>query len=268
MKHFTYLLTAAVFVSLFLASCATSSDVASSSLIQKRKYRKGFFIASLNKSKKYEKKNPNQRIEEFPVLAARNLETASNEREPAVLSSPATPVEIYSAPEKSAEQISDCDIIVLTNGEEIEAQVIEITESVVRYKKCDRLNGPTYEKNRDNIVLIRYPDGSKDMFNNEKVNESRESNWEDDANEAGEDVNRATNDLPLGDKSQPLALGLCFFIGYLGIHRFYLGYVGIGIIQILTLGGCGIWALIDFIRILTGSLKPKNSEYEETLDDI
>jgi len=66
-------------------------------------------------------------------------------------------------------------------------------------------------------------------------------------------------------KSQLTAVLLCFFIGGLGIHRFYLGYTWQGIVQLLTLGGFGIWTLIDFIRLLTGSLQPKNGEYEKTL---
>ena len=67
-----------------------------------------------------------------------------------------------------------------------------------------------------------------------------------------------------GGKSQLTAALLCFFLGGIGIHRFYLGYTWQGIVQILTLGGLGIWALIDFVRILTGSLQPKNGEYEKT----
>lgn len=66
-------------------------------------------------------------------------------------------------------------------------------------------------------------------------------------------------------KSQLVAALICFFIGGLGIHRFYLGYTWQGIVQLLTAGGCGIWVLIDFIRILTGSLKPKDGDYEKTL---
>ncbi|MCU6432491.1 NINE protein [Undibacterium sp. Jales W-56] len=50
----------------------------------------------------------------------------------------------------------------------------------------------------------------------------------------------------------PAAL-LCFFLGFLGIHRFYVGKIGTGILQILTLGGFGIWVLIDFVIIVTGS---------------
>lgn len=62
-------------------------------------------------------------------------------------------------------------------------------------------------------------------------------------------------------KSQIAATLLAFFLGPLGIHRFYLGYTVIGIIQLLTLGGLGIWALIDFIRIIMGDLKPKDGDY-------
>lgn len=67
-------------------------------------------------------------------------------------------------------------------------------------------------------------------------------------------------------KSQLVALLLAIFVGGLGIHRFYLGYTTIGIIQILTLGGCGIWALIDLIRIVLGDLGPADgSSYDPEL---
>ncbi|NML22077.1 TM2 domain-containing protein [Pseudoflavitalea sp. G-6-1-2] len=66
-------------------------------------------------------------------------------------------------------------------------------------------------------------------------------------------------------KSQVIALILCALLGGLGIHRFYLGYTWQGVVQLLTLGGCGIWALIDLIRIITGDLQPKNEDYETTL---
>jgi hypothetical protein len=57
------------------------------------------------------------------------------------------------------------------------------------------------------------------------------------------------------DKQKIVAALLCWFLGGLGIHRFYLGYSAIGVIQLLTFGGCGIWALVDLILILTGGLK-------------
>ena len=51
---------------------------------------------------------------------------------------------------------------------------------------------------------------------------------------------------------------ICFFLGVLGIHRFMVGKVGTGILMIITVGGCGIWALIDFIVILTGGFTDKD----------
>lgn len=82
-----------------------------------------------------------------------------------------------------------------------------------------------------------------------------------------EKKNSSKVSTPPGDsgKSQLVALILVIFAGALGIHRFYLGYTGIGIIQLLTAGGCGIWTLIDLIRIATGDLKPADGDYSETL---
>lgn len=50
---------------------------------------------------------------------------------------------------------------------------------------------------------------------------------------------------------------LCFFLGILGAHRFYVEKIGTAILMIVTLGGLGIWALIDFIVIIIGKFKDK-----------
>ena len=51
------------------------------------------------------------------------------------------------------------------------------------------------------------------------------------------------------------AILLCFFLGSLGIERFYLSYTLIGVIQLLTFGGLLTWAILDLIRLIIGSLK-------------
>ena len=64
--------------------------------------------------------------------------------------------------------------------------------------------------------------------------------------------------MPGEGKDWLTALLLCFLLGIFGIHRFYTGHTVIGVVQLLTLGGCGIWALIDFIMIIVGSFKDAN----------
>ena len=47
---------------------------------------------------------------------------------------------------------------------------------------------------------------------------------------------------------------ICFFLGGLGIHRLMMGYSNWWL-MLITFGGCGIWSLIDLIKIATGSMK-------------
>lgn len=59
----------------------------------------------------------------------------------------------------------------------------------------------------------------------------------------------------VSEKEWLTTLLLAIFLGGFGIHRFYTGKTGTAIVQLLTLGGCGIWTLIDIIMIVTGSFK-------------
>lgn len=56
-------------------------------------------------------------------------------------------------------------------------------------------------------------------------------------------------------KSQAVAFVLSWLLGFLGVDRFYLGYTGLGVVKLITLGGCGIWSLIDFALIGMRSMK-------------
>ena len=57
-----------------------------------------------------------------------------------------------------------------------------------------------------------------------------------------------------------VCLLLCFFLGYLGIHRFYVGKTGTGVAQLLTGGLCGIWTLVDFVMILLGKFTDEDGK--------
>jgi TM2 domain-containing membrane protein YozV len=56
-------------------------------------------------------------------------------------------------------------------------------------------------------------------------------------------------------KSFLTALLLSILVGWLGVDRFYLGYIGLGVLKLLTLGGCFVWWIIDIILIATKGLK-------------
>lgn len=62
----------------------------------------------------------------------------------------------------------------------------------------------------------------------------------------------------VSDKSWLAALLLSIFLGVIGVHRFFVGKIGTGILQLVTFGGFGIWALIDIIMIATKQFKDKD----------
>ncbi len=60
------------------------------------------------------------------------------------------------------------------------------------------------------------------------------------------------------NKNRLVALLLCIFLGVLGIHRFYVGKIGTGILFLLTGGLFGIGILVDLIMIAVGTFKDKS----------
>jgi TM2 domain-containing membrane protein YozV len=61
-------------------------------------------------------------------------------------------------------------------------------------------------------------------------------------------------------KSRLVTLLFCILLGIFGVHRFYVGKIGTGILMLLTLGGLGIWNLIDLILVAVGSFRDKEGK--------
>jgi hypothetical protein len=153
-------------------------------------------------------------------------------------------------PELSKQGISisaDCDVLIMKSGDEIQAKILEVGESEIRYRACDNPDGPIMVISTSRVFKIKYANGSSQVI-------------------AATDNAKENEDPILGEsagKSQIVAFILCFFFGWIGVHRFYLGYTGIAIVQLLTFGGCGVWYVIDLIMILTGDLKPRYGDYKD-----
>lgn len=67
----------------------------------------------------------------------------------------------------------------------------------------------------------------------------------------------------VGEKSGFLTMMLAWggpFVLLFGLHRIYTGHVGTGVLQLFTLGGCGVWQLIDIIAIITKKFRDKNGK--------
>lgn len=73
------------------------------------------------------------------------------------------------------------DIITKKSGEDIEAKVLEVTQTEIKYKKTNNIDGPTFTLAKTDILMIRYENGSKDIFNQqendvEKTNKTTTTN--------------------------------------------------------------------------------------------
>lgn len=65
--------------------------------------------------------------------------------------------------------------------------------------------------------------------------------------------------MRISTKSKDVLVILSAFLGAFGADRFYRGQIGLGVVKLLTFGGCGIWALVDHLIYLLGDL-PKDDE--------
>jgi len=69
-----------------------------------------------------------------------------------------------------------------------------------------------------------------------------------------------TTSMETSSKKRLVALLLCVFFGWTGIHRFYVDKVGTGIALLLTFGGFGMWIPVDIVLILFGLFKDKDGK--------
>jgi len=256
------------FLKIYFAGLIALLIIINACSVKKRVYRSGYNVEWIGSKKAAAKREltDNLRVNKTPKIEISNPLaepiTASNS-----ISSSGS--EILFLSEKSANEkinflskhtdskiIEGCDTIVFKNGLKIKAKVLEVGAQEIKYKMCDNLDGPTFIKNTADVSFISHANGT--FTDVTEINAPGPSNNQS----TNQNTSRTTSNGTDG-KSQLVALLLCGFLGAFGIHRFYLGHIGIGVLMLLTGGCCGILWVVDFVRIITGDLKPKDGDYTE-----
>ncbi len=114
-------------------------------------------------------------------------------------------------PENISSEI-DCDALLLRSGEEILVKVIEIGTQVIKYKKCDNLEGPTISVLKNDVFMITYSNGTKDVFIAETKNNDNNQNQGTNQNNSIDTVAK-TNGFAIAS----LIFGIMGIIPILGI---------------------------------------------------
>lgn len=140
--------------------------VFSSCIIQKRKYQKGMYVnikhnVHHNKIEKQKKDDALSIVE----VKVRVKEVVVSKQELVASIAKAAPPIPKTKPAKIKETKSDTcgDLIIMLNGAVIEARVLEVNQTSVKYKRCNNINGPTYTTALEKIERIQYKNGSQDI---------------------------------------------------------------------------------------------------------
>lgn len=140
----------------------------SSCSLEKRHYRKGFYVSNHHGSiKKQHSSEDKQGVTSRPEQPIPPKEFIHSSEEPIVLASKDenTLLTNSSIKRKTILNEDDCgDLIIFKNGDELKSKVIEINEREIKYKRCDNLDGPLITVNKSDVFMIKYSNGTKEVF--------------------------------------------------------------------------------------------------------
>jgi hypothetical protein len=183
--------------------------------IQKRKYQKGYYVNWHKSNTQKDKKE---------VLAKKEVEKPE-----VVVITPNDDTEISASVNDSKHPVvpikktkrtplitkeDPCDELIFKDGTELKGKVIEITPTEIKYKKCDMLDGPTYVGKKSDIFMVKYANGTREVFTTEKEAKNK---------------NQKSNSTDGNSKSDETAI-LALVFGILGF------VIGIGSIPAIVLG--------------------------------
>ncbi len=154
---------------IIFSSCGTSFE------ISKRRYNKGFFVdvSSKKSSSNLFGLNNKTEVKKIQLIKTvvipipessekKGIKTLLASTSKKIISSKYNQLKHFST--KVQDIVDECDIIIFSNGDEVKGKVQEITETEIKYKRCDNLTGPTYTANKSKVFMIRYANGTKDVI--------------------------------------------------------------------------------------------------------
>ena len=157
---------------LLFSSCGTTDKVLTSHGIHKRKYNAGWYVPFLGKNSTIEtalntpsKIKVHEHVYENPSADASEL-SASSDNEVLLSESPPL-VTLHtkkSVQKRQVKPIEDCEFLVLKNGKEIHAKVLEVGVKEIKYKLCDNQTGPVFVANKSDVFMIKYPNGTNTVI--------------------------------------------------------------------------------------------------------
>jgi hypothetical protein len=115
-----------------------------------------------------------------------------------------------------------CDTIVMRDGTEIKAKVVEITPTEIKYKYCNNINGPTYVIYRYNASYIKYPNGTAESFINEYPPGPSYNNRNANNNNRNTNMGASINNYGMSEYVRRKSLASLI----LGILSFFIPYIG------------------------------------------
>ena len=153
-------------LTVFLISCASSDRAITGRVFQKRKYQKGYYFKNIIRGSTNTYVCSEEGREEYDNGLLVSTEVML------VVKEPVFELDSFSLFSDSLK----CDLVIFENGEETKAKVTEVTETSIKYIKCDNLDGPSYTVDKQNVFMIQYANGSRELIrkDNEAIREETE----------------------------------------------------------------------------------------------
>jgi hypothetical protein len=195
---------------IFLITCLLFQNCT----VQKRHHQKGYYVCWNKKSSKTDEQKTVKIEADKPKEIINKVELQNEE--PLFVSNDKLNNNLVS-PRITLPTDSCGDMITMRDGSDLKVKVIEISHQLIKYKRCDMLDGPLFSVSVGKVFMIKYPNGTKEVF---KESENNEATL----------INKPHNYVEPRYNSLAIASFICGFFSFLiftGIAAIVLGIVAL-----------------------------------------